>query len=118
MYLPGEIILIKAEVAARKNDLSGAVAALNIVLTKTNDPFGVNAGGKAYSGPQTQAAILTEIYRQRSIELYLSGLRLEDSRRFGRPGPTEAGSERSRNYYPYPNKERDNNTNTPPDPAG
>ena len=118
VYLPGEMTLIKAEVAARKNDLPGATTSLNLILQKTTDPFGITAKGTAYAGANTQAAILTEIYRQRCIELYLSGLRLEDGRRFGRPGPTDAGSERSRNYYPYPNKERDNNSNTPADPAG
>ena len=118
VYLPGEMTLIKAEVAARKNDLPSATTSLNIILQKTTDPFGITAKGTAYAGANTQAAILTEIYRQRCIELYLSGLRLEDGRRFGRPGPTDAGSERSRNYYPYPNKERDNNSNTPADPAG
>ncbi len=118
VYLPGEMTLIKAEALARKNDLAGGTNALNVILQKKSDPFGIAANGSAYSGANTQSAILTEIYRQRSIELYLSGLRFEDSRRSGRPGPTDAGSERSRNYYPYPNKERDNNTNTPADPAG
>ncbi len=118
VYLPGEITLIKAEAYARTNDLTNATLELNKILTKTTDAFGVTAKGKAYAGAATQAAILTEIYRQRCIELYLSGQRLEDSRRFGRPGATDAGSERSRNFYPYPNVERDDNPNTPTDPAG
>jgi hypothetical protein len=59
---------------------------------------------------------LLDIYQQRCIELYMSGLKLEDSRRFGRPGPGQPGAERSRNFYPYPTVERDNNPNTPPDP--
>lgn len=117
LYLPGEIMLIKAECAARKSDLATAVSELDKVLTKTNDIYGVNAGLPAYSGPLTQADVLNEIYRNRCIELYNSGLKLEDSRRFGRPGPTDAGAERSRNFYPYPTSERDNNSNTPPDPA-
>lgn len=116
VYLPGEVTLIKAECYARKSDLTNAVAELNKVLTKTNDVFGVNAGQAAYAGEQTQSAILTEIYRNRCIELFNSGLKLEDSRRFGRPGPKDAGSERTRNYYPYPNSERDNNPKTPADP--
>jgi hypothetical protein len=60
---------------------------------------------------------LNEIYKNRRIELYLSGLSLEDSRRFGRPGATEPNAERNRNYYPYTNAERDNNTNTPSNPS-
>ncbi len=116
VYLPGEVTLIKAECYARKNDLVNAVAELNKVLTKTNDIYGVNANLAAYSGDQTQQAILSEIYRNRCIELFNSGLKLEDSRRFGRPGPKDAGSERTRNFYPYPNSERDNNSKTPTDP--
>jgi hypothetical protein len=116
LYLPGEVTLIKAEAYARKNDLTNAVAELNKILTKTNDAFGVNAGGTVYTGAQTNTAILTEIYRNRCIELYNSGLKLEDSRRFGRPGPKDAGAERNRNFYPYPNSERDNNSKTPADP--
>ena len=116
VYLPGEILLIQAEAAARKGDLAGAVTALNKVLTKTaaTDVYGLGASLPAYSGAQTADAILLEILRNRNIELAYTGFRLEDSRRFGRPGPGAAGSERTRNFYPYPRTERDNNTNTPP----
>ncbi|MFN7116906.1 MAG: RagB/SusD family nutrient uptake outer membrane protein [Saprospiraceae bacterium] len=117
VYLPGEIILIKAEAYARLNQLNEAVAELNKVLTKNNDIYMVNANLPAYSGELTQAAILQEIYKNRAIELYMTGLKLEDSRRFGRPGPNDANSERNRNFYPYPVRERDTNPNTPADPA-
>ncbi|MEY3620470.1 MAG: hypothetical protein RLZZ391_836, partial [Bacteroidota bacterium] len=43
---------------------------------------------------------------------YMSGLKLEDMRRFGR-----ATTERKRNFFPYPFKERDGNPNTPADPS-
>jgi len=116
-YLPSEITLIKAEVFARQAtpDLTNAVMELNKVITKkpANDPFGIGADESAYAGPLTQAAILDEIYRQRAIELFMFGLRLEDNRRFNRPA-----SERKRTFFPYPFRERDNNPNTPPDPAG
>jgi len=119
LYLPGEIMLIKAEALARQNQLNEAVVELNNVLTKTTeeDAFGVGANLPPYSGPVTQDAILTEIYRNRAIELYMSGLKLEDSRRFGRSGPNDANPERNRNFYPYPNAERDNNPNTPANPS-
>lgn len=118
VYLPGEVTLIKAEAYARQNQLTEAIAELDKILKKNNDPFGVNANlPNGYQGPQTQADVLQEIYRNRCIELYMSGLKLEDSRRFGRPGPNDANSERNRNFYPYPNTERDNNPNTPDDPA-
>jgi starch-binding outer membrane protein, SusD/RagB family len=117
VYLPGEIALIRAECNARLEKLADAVTHLDAVRTKATDAFGVTAKLPAYSGPQTKEAILEEIYRQRCIELYLSGMKLEDSRRFGRPGPNDANAERSRNFYPYPQVERDNNLNTPADPA-
>ena len=120
VYTPGEILLLQAEAFARKNQLAEAKAELDKVLTKTpaTDLYGCGAGLPAYSGPQTQADLLKEIYRNRAIELYMSGLKLEDSRRFNRPGPGQTGAERNRNYYPYPNNERDNNPSTPADPAG
>lgn len=115
VYLPGEIILIKAEAYARQTppDLARAVIELNKVVTKkpSEDAWGVGADLPPVT-PATQADVLTEIYRQRSIELFMSGLKLEDMRRFNRPT-----SERKRNFFPYPFQERDNNTNTPPDPA-
>ncbi|WP_205513334.1 RagB/SusD family nutrient uptake outer membrane protein [Longitalea arenae] len=114
VYLPGEMILTKAEAYARQSNLPDAVVELNKVLTKqpANDPFGVGAGLLPYTGAITQAAILEEIYRQRAIELYMSGLRLIDNRRFNRPV-----SERKRSYLPYPFQEHDNNPNTPTDPS-
>jgi hypothetical protein len=119
IYLPGEMLLIQAEAYARKNDLANAKIFLDRVLTKTplEDAFGVGADLPAYSGPLTQADLLLEIYKNRVIELYLSGMKLEDSRRFNRPGPGSPNAERSRNFYPYPQQERDGNPNTPPDPA-
>ncbi len=118
LYLPGEMTLIKAECYARMDMLTEALAALDAVRTKTTDAFGVTAKGTAYSGdPTDKTAILQDIYRQRCIELYMSGMKLEDSRRFGRPGPNDTDSERSRNFYPYPTVERDNNPNTPADPS-
>ena len=119
IYLPGEMLLIQAEAYARKNDLVNAVIFLNKVLQKTaaQDAFGLAAELPPYAGLLTQAAILDEIYKNRAIELYLSGMRLEDSRRFNRPAPGTANADRSRNFYPYPQQERDGNSNTPADPT-
>lgn len=95
-------------------DLTAAVSELNVVLQKTAgaDAWGIGANLPAYSGGTTANEILDEIYKQRCIELFLSGLRLEDSRRFARPA-----SERGRDFMPYPFIERDNNSSTPDDPA-
>jgi hypothetical protein len=114
VYLPGEMTLIKAEAYARQPDLINALIELNKIVTKTpaSDPFGVGADLPPLIGPLTQAQILDQIYKHRSIELFMSGLKLEDMRRFGRPN-----SEKKRNLMPYPLRERDNNPNTPTDPV-
>lgn len=116
VYLPGEITLIKAECYARASspDLTNTLSELNKVVTKlpAADPFGVGAGLPTITGSFTQAQLLDSIYKHRSIELYMSGHKLEDMRRFGRPN-----AERRRNLMPYPLRERDNNPNTPADPA-
>ncbi len=118
LYLPSEMTLIRAEVLARQNKLTEAVTELNKIRTKATDPLSVTAKLAAYSGASIQAAILEEIYKQRCIELYMSGLKLDDSRRFGRLGPLDTNFERNRNFYPYPTTERDNNQgNTPADPT-
>ena len=116
IYTPGEIMLIKAEAYARQSppDLANALIELNRVVTKTpaQDPYGIGASLQPIAGPLTQAQILELIYKHRQIELFMQGMRLEDMRRFGRPL-----SERKRNFFPYPFRERDNNPNTPPDPT-
>ena len=119
VYLPDEIKLIKAEAILRSGGaLTDALTQINLVRTQAaGDLFGVNAGLPAYSGAVTQADLLTEVYRQRCAELFLSGQRWEDSRRFGRPFSLTNFTERNRNFYPYPDQERLNNPNTPADPA-
>ncbi|KQM78336.1 RagB/SusD family protein [Pedobacter sp. Leaf216] len=112
IYLPGEITLIKAEALARQSDLPNALIELNKVVTKTTDLFGVAAALPPLVGPYTQQQLLDLIYKHRSIELYASGLKLEDMRRFNQPL-----TDRKRNFFPYPFQERDNNTNTPADPT-
>jgi len=116
IYLPGEMTLIKAEAYARQAtpDLASSLTELNKIVTKTaaTDPFGVGAALPALTGPYTQQQLLDLIYKHRCIELFMSGLKLEDMRRFNQPL-----ADRKRNFFPYPFAERDNNTNTPPDPA-
>ena len=117
VYLTDEINLIKAECLVRQAtpDLAGAQSILDVLLKQAPaaDPFGVGAGIAAgYTGGADAASLLTEIYRNRCIELFFSGLKLEDMRRFERPV-----TERKRNFFPYPFRERDSNSNTPADPT-
>lgn len=123
VYLPGEILLNMAEAYARDNDLVNAVTYLNRVMTKTGDVFGVNAAlpdQTTFLTSLSKDDLLEEIYKNRCIELFFTGQRLVDSRRF-HPNlvftmSSDLESERNRNYYPYPQEERDNNTNCPADP--
>ncbi len=122
VYLPSEMLLIKAEALARKGQLPEAVIELNKVVTKkaAADTWGVGADLPAFASTDKDA-ILQEIYRQRCVELFFSGLRLEDARRLGRNMPVKDAvdplDETNRVFYPYPLIERDNNTNTPTDPT-
>lgn len=117
VYLPGEMSLIIAENYARQGLFTESKTALDAVRTKATDIYGIGAAQPAYSGPLTTPALLEDIYKQRRLEMFLSGQELEDSRRFGRPAPNSPNEERNRNFFPYPLIERDNNTSTPDDPA-
>ncbi|WP_010228885.1 RagB/SusD family nutrient uptake outer membrane protein [Gillisia marina] len=123
VYIPDEMNLIIAEASLRKSspDIQAAIDALNLVLTNNNDPFGINANLGAYSGESSVEALLDEIYKNRRAELFLTGMSLEDSRRFNRPQPSgdamNYSEERNRNFYPYSERERNSNPNTPADPV-
>ncbi len=117
IYYVNELKLIKAECLLRQSapDATTAQGIINALLQQTpaSDPNGVGANIAAgYTGASDVASLLTEVYRNRCIGLYLSGMKLEDMRRFGR-----ALSERKRNFFPYPINERNNNPNTPADPT-
>jgi len=78
-----ELILISAEAKAKSNNLSGAVADINVIRTK--------AGGlPAYSGAVTQDALINEILRQRRYSLFYEGQFWVDLRRLNKlnPNPT------------------------------
>ncbi|MGH2568835.1 MAG: RagB/SusD family nutrient uptake outer membrane protein [Bacteroidota bacterium] len=121
LYVPGEVMLIKAEAYARQNDLANALTEVNNVRTKTTDAVGIGAGllPKAAAQLPTQEAMLDEIYNQRLYEMFISGTRLGDTRRFGKPGAETGAATRSRNrnWLPYPDGEALANPNTPPQPA-
>ncbi|PKA97716.1 putative outer membrane starch-binding protein [Flavobacteriaceae bacterium MAR_2009_75] len=123
LYIPDEMNLIIAEANLRKAtvDINAAETALNEVLTDTDDPVNINANAAPYAGVSTSEALLDAVYQNRRAELFLTGLSLEDSRRFDRPEPSETAmnydEERNRNFYPYPETERNSNPNTPNNPS-
>lgn len=117
IYFPDEVRLMRAECLLRQStpDAAAAKTIIDGVLQQTaaGDPLGVGANIAAgYTGATDAASLLTEVYRNRCIELYLSSNKLEDMRRFGR-----ANAEMKRRNMPYPFRERDNNPNTPADPT-
>lgn len=122
VYIPDEMQLIIAEANLRISapDISAAVAAIDEVRTDSDDLLGINGNLTPYAGVSTVEALLNEVYQNRRAELFLTGLSLEDSRRFGRPEPSgtprDFEEERNRNFYPYPDTERNSNPNTPNDP--
>jgi len=131
VYLPGEMLLIKAEAKARMGgaNLVDAVTLLNEVRAKTgvSDVFGVGASLPAWTGNATsQTDILNEIYKNYAIELFMEGQRWPTHRRFY-PNyldtvdwsnmPLRKTLERKNNFYPYPDSERSNNPNCPADPV-
>jgi len=69
-----ELILIYAEANIQTMDLTDAVTALNTIRNAHNLPN--------YSGPVTQAALLTEMLNQRRYSLYCEGHRWVDLRRY------------------------------------
>lgn len=71
-----ELILLFAEVQTQTNQLSNAVTAINRIRN--------SAGLGPYGGAVTQAALITEILKQRWYSLYGEGHRWIDLRRYDR----------------------------------
>lgn len=71
-----ELILIYAEANIQTNNLPEGVRAINVIRR------GHNLGD--YSGVVTQAALITEMLKQRRYSLYFEGHRWVDLRRYNR----------------------------------
>ena len=90
VYLPDEMKLIKAEAYARTGQFALARGLVNEVRTQTSSPVDEPIAGLTALPDlllDTEAELLAEIARQRRYELYMQGLRWEDTRRF-EPGLT------------------------------
>ncbi len=87
-YLPDEMKLIRAEVAARNNDLATALTLLNEVRTQcpadvvVDEPAACLAALPA-AAVSDQASMLAAIHYERQYELYLQCVSWSDQRRFG-----------------------------------
>ena len=111
LFLPDEMKLIKAEAYARTNRLAEALALVNEVRTQTSSTIDEPVAGLPPVVLATQAQILAEIARQRRYELYMQGLRWEDTRRFG----TAVTTTPTLLFLPIPQQECDVN---PANPCG
>jgi hypothetical protein len=107
LFSQDEMTLIRAEAYARGTPvrLVEAINEINIVRGR--------AGllPKTIVDLPTQAAVLDEIFRQRTYSLFSTGLHWADERRFGRIAQAKV------RYLPYPFAERATNPGTPADPA-
>lgn len=109
VYLPDEMKLIRAEVAARQNDLVTAILLINQVRQQcpADTPLDEPAACLGPTTAVTQQQVLDEILRQRRYELYLQAVRWSDFRRFGVPLPS------GYMWMPIPITECDRNENAP-----
>lgn len=124
VYFPDEALLIKAEALATQGNLTGAVAVLDSVRTDCTGGRGLDdpkACLPAYTGAQTQSAIIAEVYAQRRYELFGTGSRWEDSRRRSQIRGLTTGQnvpvDGQRCWLPYAIGDRNANPNVPADPA-
>lgn len=119
LYWPGEIMLIKAEAYANTGQIPLAAAQVNYVRARcggvANQPKACLAALPA-SSLATQAQVIAEIYAQRQVELFATGLRWEDVRRQGLVSATSAFAKRC--WLLYPNSELSTQPNVPISPAG
>ena len=86
LYLPDEMKLIRAEAAARTNDLATARTLINQVRTQAASGIDEPVAGLAAlpdAALPDQASVLKQIAYERRYELYGQGLRWEDIRRLG-----------------------------------
>lgn len=117
LYWPGEIMLIKAEAYANTGQIPLAAAQVNYVRTRcggtANQPKACLAALPAAS-LGTQAQITAEVYAQRQVELFATGLRWEDVRRLGLVSGTSAYAKRC--WLLYPNSELSTQPNVPAGP--
>lgn len=85
-YLPDEMLLIRAEVAARQGDLTGALELVNEVRTPcasaVDEPVACLPALTSDDVP-TQDAMLAQILHEREYELFLQGVHWSDLRRMG-----------------------------------
>ncbi|MEO7998624.1 MAG: RagB/SusD family nutrient uptake outer membrane protein, partial [Gemmatimonadaceae bacterium] len=118
LYWPGEVMLIKAEALANTGQVALAAAQVNYVRARcggvSNQPKACLTALPAAS-LATQAQVTAEIYAQRQVELFATGLRWEDVRRQGLVSATSPYAKRC--WLLYPNSELSTQPNVPANTA-
>ncbi len=107
-----EVVLIKAEVLARQNDLAGAVAEYNKVR--------VRAGLKPHvlgTDVTTQSDVMTAITKERRLELALEGDRWPDLVRLGLAVSAKALTNPGLTLFPIPAHDVSTNPNLKQNPG-
>lgn len=112
VYIPGEMLLIRAEAQVRLNGAAGIPAAIALInQVRAEVSTAVTPG--AQLPPVSQATldtpdkVLAQIAYERRYELFEQGLRWEDIRRFG----TLAGGAAKASFLPMPQAECLSNPN-------
>lgn len=107
LFLPGEILLIRAEAQARLGNLAAARDLINQVRTKTGTATLPGAGLPALPADSldTLEKVLAQISYERRYELFGQGLRWEDLRRLGQ----YVGRQPKVGFLPTPETECRNN---------
>lgn len=110
LYLPDEMKLIKAEAYTRLGQYNLAEPLVNQVRTQSSSPVDepvANLPALPTSALDSEAELLAQIAYERRYELYMQGLRWEDTRRFG----TALTTTPTFTYLPFPQSECMTNPN-------
>ena len=109
VYLPGEVLLVRAEAEAQLGQLPQAIADINTVRTKSGTATtpGAQLPPLTAATLDTKDKILAEIAHERQYELFSQGLRWEDLRRLG----TLIGVQPKVPFLPMPQAECNTNPN-------
>ena len=110
LWLPDEMKLIKAEAYTRLGQYGLAEPLVNQVRTQTSSPVNEPLAGLAAlptTALDSEAELLEQIAYERRYELFMQGLRWEDTRRFG----TALTTTPTFTYLPLPQQECNTNPN-------
>lgn len=110
IYIPNEMLLIKAEASSRLGDIAQARELVNQVRTQCDPALEVPAAclpALPEAALDTEDELLQQIAYERRYELYMQGLRWEDMRRLGQYIDGQPVIE----FLPFPDSECQRNPN-------